>query len=274
MNALQLFGIIGYPLGHSKSPVLHNWAFAQLHYGAAFVPWAIEPTKLTQFIESMHLLHIAGACVTIPHKEKVVPLLDGMSEQARSVGAVNTLYWNEDRLYGENTDVYGFMLPLQQHTLDTKAHCLVLGAGGAAKAVVVGLKMLGFEHIYISSHSNNRAIDMANTFGLHCIAWEERAKLEAQYIINTTPLGMLGDNVHLSPYPEEAFMRAKAQVCLAYDLVYNPLETKFLRMAKAAGWQTQDGLDMFVGQALRQMHIWTGRSTDFQATRTFLQGLM
>ncbi len=268
---MQLYGIIGHPLEHSLSPALHNWAFAKRCIHAAFAPWPIAPEQLADFVSSMRLLKFQGACVTIPHKERILPLLDSISPHAQKIGAVNTLYWQDGQLCGDNTDVYGFMFPLQAHSL---SNALVLGAGGAARAVLMGLQLLGLDksQIFLCNHNNEKAQSMAEEFGVTFYPWDARTQLSAKLIINTTPLGMQGKHVHQSPYPAKAFR--SDTTCLAYDLVYNPLHTQFLLDAKAAGWQIQDGLDMFVGQALKQMQIWTGGMTEFQETRQYLQDLL
>ncbi len=271
MEQHALYGIIGHPLGHSRSPALHNWAFQALGHKGVFLSWPVEPEHLADFVHSVRLLRIQGVCVTIPHKEAIIPLLDEISPRAATIGAVNTLYWHEGKLCGENTDVDGFLLPLKQHSIPESA--LILGAGGAARAVVAGLQSLGIERLFISNRDTKRAQLLAENSEMECktklehVDWDARADVDAHWIINTTPLGMHGVHADKSPYPATAFEKSSG---LAYDLVYNPLQTRFLREARAAGWRVQDGLDMFVGQALRQMQCWTGSSTDYAETRSFL----
>ncbi len=266
MEQQALYGIIGHPLGHSRSPALHNWAFHVLGHKALFLAWPVLPEGLADFVKSVRVLGIKGVCVTIPHKEAIMPLLDEVSVRAAKIGAVNTLYWREGKLCGENTDVDGFLLPLQTRRVPRSA--LILGAGGAARAVVSGLQSLGVERIYICNRDAHRAHILAEHYGIEHLAWEMRSEICAQWIINTTPLGMEGVHAEQSPYPSQAFHKAPG---LAYDLVYNPLETRFLREARTAGWQVQDGLDMFVGQALKQMQHWMGKTTNYLETRSFLE---
>ncbi len=267
MQHTNIYGIIGSPLGHSLSPRLHNWAFKQLDYAGTFTAWPLEKSQLANFIIAMRTLHISGACVTIPHKESIIPFLDEISPRAKSVGAVNTLYWQGDKLCGENTDVHGFKLPLLKYKLPQSA--LILGAGGAARAVIMGLKELGVTQIRISNRNAEKASNLAQIFCIDTVPWDEREQVQANWIINTTPLGMQGSYEELSPY-DFSTMGQIAKDTIAYDLVYNPLQTKFLREAKQAGLIAQDGLDMFVGQALRQMQLWTGKCTDLTNTREFL----
>lgn len=266
----ELFGIIGYPLGHSMSPRLQNWGFEKVGHSAVFMPWPVEPGRVEDFVRALRLLNIRGACVTIPHKEAVLPLLDRVSERAHHMGAVNTLYWDDDVLCGENTDVDGFMAPLRSGPNAGRAFAcaLVLGAGGAARAVVQGLKELGIPRIAICNRSMNKAQELARHFAVEALDWDARHELGADLVINTTPLGMLGKGVDASPFDAAAFSRGKPG--LAYDIVYNPLETRFLREAKAAGWATQDGLDMFVAQGMVQFKLWTGHDLPAHEARAVL----
>ncbi len=271
MQDMKIYGIIGQPLGHSLSPSLHNWAFAKLGYAGIFKAWPIEKSQLADFIVAMRTLNIGGACVTIPYKECIMPFLDEISPRAKSIGAVNTLYWQGHKLCGENTDVDGFMLPLLVRKAPRSA--LILGAGGAARAVIMGLKELGIKQIFISNRNSVKAEALAQEFDIESVAWSDRLQCHTELIINTTPLGMKGSFEELSPYSFEHLSEQDMKHMLAYDLVYNPLETRFLREAKQAGLNTQDGLDMFVGQALRQMQLWTEHSTDLVKTREFLLNL-
>ncbi len=271
MQHINIYGIIGQPLGHSLSPSLHNWAFEQCGHQGIFNAWPLKQEQLSDFVTAMRTLRIGGACVTIPYKEKIIPLLDGISKRAQSIGAVNTIFWKDDALWGENTDVDGFKFPLT-HGKNSFAlqSALVLGAGGAARAVIVGLKELAVEHIYVSNHNIEKASTLAKEFEIKTVPWEDRMSCHAQSIVNTTPLGMHGSNEHLNPYDFTMQKSTSNGHCLAYDLVYNPLQTVFLRQALQMGFKVQDGLDMFVGQALSQMKLWYGSSTEASQTRDFI----
>lgn len=250
-----LCGVIGHPLTHSLSPVLHTWAFAHAGRPGAYMSWPVPPGHVEEFVRAARLLHIHGVSVTIPHKETVLPLLDYVSLRARIVGAVNTLYRDEAHgLCGENTDIHGFLAPLRRRASARRA--LVLGAGGAARAVLAGLKEWGAAAIGIANRNGARAQTLAEDFAVEAVAWEQRGAWGADMLINATPLGMRGEGAGATPFPAEAFTGSG----LAYDLVYNPLETRFLREAKAAGWEVQDGLDMFVEQGIEQFRLWTEHS--------------
>lgn len=277
----ELFGITGYPLGHSMSPRLHNWGFAKVQHPAVFMPWPVLPEKVEDFIRAVRVLNIRGACVTIPHKEAVLPLLDRVSARALRMGAVNTLYWDGDVLCGKNTDVDGFLAPLLPlrpdgnagaHAGRTLRSALVLGAGGAARAVVQGLKELGVPRIAICNRDVTKAQLLAQHFQVESLPWEMRHEQGADLLVNTTPLGMKGSAEEQTPFECHGFAACLAGGGgLAYDLVYNPLETRFLREAREAGLAVQDGLDMFVAQGLAQFTLWTGRDLPAHEARTVLQ---
>lgn len=271
----KLYGVIGDPIEHSLSPLLHNTAFQAVGMAAVLLPWRIAAEHLAGFVAAFRLLPIAGACVTLPHKERIVPLVDRLTPLARAVGAVNTLYWDGDDLVGHNTDVEGFLRPLSARGGFSTA--LILGAGGAARAVLAGLlTMPGLRRVLVAARRQEQA--RALTAGVHArpegtaqadspqtapqaaptaipaietISWDSRHDLTADLIINTTPIGMSsGTAASASPFTE---FRGHG---LAYDLIYQA--TPFLRSARAAGWDTLNGRDMFVAQAAAQFTLWTG----------------
>ncbi len=266
-----IYGIIGWPLSHTLSPLLHTTSFRELGLPAVLVPWPVESGRLSDFVSSVRLLGLKGSCVTIPHKEDVIPLLDRISERAAAVGAVNTLYWEDGQLCGDNTDVPGFVAPLE--ALGAEAcprSALVLGAGGASRAVIAGLKSLGCGKIAICNRTEATARAFADEFGLETCPWDARGEVEADLVVNTTPLGMKGKLEGDSPFPAEAF---SGRTAVAYDIVYTPLKTRFLREAEAAGWKTITGLGMFIGQADWQCRIWTGKALPEAAKKAVREAL-
>ena len=271
----ELYGITGWPLGHSLSPRLHNWGFGLKDLPGVFMAWPVPAGGMAAFVQAVRTLNVRGCCVTIPHKEAVLPLLDRVSARALAVGAVNTLYWEGERLCGDNTDVQGFAEPLRHRAAKGQSwrRALVLGAGGAARAVLAALAELRTAgcvgEILLTNRHAERTQELAAHFAVLPLAWEEREAAGADLLINTTPLGMSGEQVQHSPVSARAF-GAWARG-LAYDLVYNPLQTTFLREARAAGWDTQDGLDMFVGQGLAQFALWTGTTLPAQGARAVLE---
>lgn len=263
----ELYGIIGNPLGHSQSPRIHNAAFAAAGLPKVYMAWPCPPEKLAAVMDCVRTLPIAGLSVTIPHKEQIIPLLDAITPAAKAVGAVNTVYWQDGALCGDNTDVTGFMAPLQ-HRKVTSA--LVLGAGGACRAVLAGLQQKQTPRIVLTNHNCAKAMLLAHEFSVEVIPWEERHTIPADCVINATPLGMQGSYREQTPYDFAAAgtcQQGDTGPRLAYDLVYNPLHTRFLCEAQAAGWDVQDGLAMFVAQANAQFRIWTGQEFDQAAVR-------
>ena len=250
-----LHGIIGYPLGHSLSPLMHNTAFRTLGLPGVYLSWPVEPGRLPAFMDAVRLLDIRGCSITIPHKVDVLPLLDAMTDGVREMGACNTLYRDGEKICGENTDVIGFMAPLRAHRLSPETRVLLLGAGGVSRAAVAGLRRLGLTDIAVTNRRRERAEALAEEFGLSSIPWEARGDVRADLVINTTSLGMTGAQERETPYPSEGFRGTG----IAYDLVYTPFRTRFLHEAEAAGWNTLSGLDMFIAQGDAQFRLWTGR---------------
>lgn len=262
----KLCGIIGWPLGHTMSPLLHNWGFAQLGLPLTYMAFPTPPDRLETFLAGVRALPVWGLSVTIPHKRAVMAACDHLTERAKAVGAVNTLYWRDGKLWGENTDVAGFLAPLHaQEDLPQKA--IVLGAGGAARAAVAGLQELGLT-VFVSARTLEKAQALTDELGGTPLPWEERTQAldGAGLVVNATPLGMSGERQEQSPWPAETWTPSMT----AYDMVYNPLETRMLREAKAAGASPIDGLSMFVGQGLEQFRLWTGQELDEKEARSLL----
>ena len=262
-----LYGVTGWPLGQSLSPLLHNTGFAALGINALYMKWEVPPQKLPAFVESVRLLNIRGCSVTIPHKVELLPLLDEVSPLASRVGAANTIYWKGERLCGENTDVAGFMAPLANVPL-AGADVLLLGAGGAARAVAAGLVTAAPQNrpakVFVATPSDKSHLPLAEEFGLTPLLWQDRHDPAPLLVINTTPLGMRGKAEQDTPYDYSlakplAPATAATATPLAYDIVYNPLETRFLREARAAGRRCISGLEMFFGQGDAQFRLWTGQ---------------
>ena len=264
-NGTALYGVIGWPLAQTLSPLLHNTGFRTLGINALYQKWEVPPEKLPAFVESVRLLDIRGCSVTIPHKVGLLPLLDEVSPLARQVGAANTIYWNGDRLCGENTDVAGFMAPLADMPLGG-ADVLLLGAGGAARAVAAGLAAPGNAKrptkIFVATPSDKSHLPLAEEFGLTPLLWKDRHEPSALLVVNTTPLVA----------PLSAAGAAKATP-LAYDIVYNPLETRFLREARVAGRRCISGLEMFFGQGDAQFRLWTGQGLPPESRRALEDAL-
>ncbi len=262
----RLYGIIGHPLGHTMSPALHTWAFQEIGEPGAYMLWDVLPGDLPRFMDAVRVLPISGCSVTIPHKEAVIPFLDGISPNAGRVGAVNTLYWRDGKLLGENTDLIGFLAPLRNREISS---AMVLGAGGAARAVIAGLLDKGVPRVYLANRSLVRAEKLSREFSIEPLEWDDRGDVQCELLINTTPLGMLGPKQGDTPWPRECFRKGQ----IAYDLVYNPQRTRFLREAGVANCEIIDGLSMFIAQAMEQSRLWTGSSFSAQEGRELLTAL-
>lgn len=271
------YGIIGLPLGHSKSPVLHNWGLRDAGLPGRYEAWPTEPAKLKAFVAEARARHIKGVSVTIPHKQAVIPLLDGLTGRARAVGAVNTLFWQDGKLMGDNTDVAGILAPLQEWLAANPetpvASALILGAGGASRAACAALKELGIPDIALANRTASKAESVARDFGLRTVAWEDRASNAGKpwgLILNTTPLGTTGSHEGLSPMPEAALPGTR----LVFDMVYNPIRTPLLTQAQASGCAILSGLSMFLHQGLEQFRIWTGVQLDPRQAQKLLMADM
>ncbi len=265
-----LHGVIGWPLGQSLSPLVHNTGFRVLGIPAVYLRWEIPPERLGAFVDALRLLDIRGCSVTIPHKQAVMPFLDVVSERATLAGAANTLYWKDGALCGDNTDVAGFLAPLGAEPLD-RMDALLLGAGGAAHAVAAALRLRGCRRVRVCTPGNRRHLDLAGRFGFTPVAWEERHDLPAGLVINATPLGMHGKTEGETPYD---FARAPGVPGgIAYDIVYNPARTRFLCEAARAGRRCVNGVEMFFGQADAQFRIWTGQALP-EAARSALEAAL
>lgn len=261
---MLLLGIIGHPLAHTLSPKLHNWACSQQNIPGAYYVWDILAPKIPAYIAALRTLPIHGLSVTIPHKETIIPLLDRLTDTARDIGAVNTLFWQDGQLWGDNTDVTGFMAPLRERTLSAGT-ALVLGAGGAARAAVYGLRQAGWK-VYISARTEAKALAQARTFQAEHIPWNQRHDLRPDLLLNTTPLGMAGPFSAMSPWKE-----GLEGIGLVYDLIYNPRHTPLVAQAVREGVEVIYGLPMFVYQAMAQFERWTGARFSFEGAVQLLE---
>lgn len=256
---MLLLGVVGHPVGHSLSPQLHNWALRHAGIPGAYHAWDIAPHDLTAFVQAVRLLPIHGVSVTIPHKETILTLADTATAEARAVGAANTLFWQDDKLVADNTDVTGFMAPIAQIP---PGRALVLGAGGAARAAVYGLRQCGWQ-VRVTARNLTRAHTLAAHLDAEAAAWEDRTTLHFDLLVNATPLGMRGEQEHRSPW--EAALPASVTV---YDMVYTPDPTRLLRHAQGCGCTTISGLAMFVAQAQAQFARWTQTTFPEDQART------
>jgi len=273
--------IIGNPLSHSLSPVLHEFLLQELGMDGNYLAHEIYEEALGATLQDFEENGVTGFNVTIPFKQRIMQSLDVVEHAARVIGAVNTVRCQDDKLFGYNTDGIGFVRSLTNKGVQIgNRSAVVLGAGGAARAVVFGLIQQRVEKISVCNRTLSRAEalvrEMRATTGFEAIAAcaiQERDVLaslvEDSILVNTTSLGMWPDTRAL---PFE--IRSEAAKMIVVDLVYNPLETRFLQLARQMGATAIDGLDMFIFQGLAALQIWLQRPVKIkhEIIRTFLIG--
>src|SRR6266404_3860032 len=267
-RATSIAGIIGSPVGHSASPSMHNRAFAELNLDFVYLPF--EAQDLARFFDRFILKatreidwNLAGLSVTIPHKREVVSVLDEINETASKTGAVNTIVMKDDRLIGYNTDVQGAIEPLERVLPLAGARCAVIGAGGVARAVIYGLLERG-ARVQVFARSPEKARELVDSFSVSVSPIDALESSDAEIVINATPIGMHGHSQGSSPVTKDSLRERR----VAYDLVYNPIETRFLTDAREGGCTTISGLDMLVAQAALQFELWTGQPASIEVMRS------
>lgn len=266
------FAVIGHPIAHSLSPAMHNAAFAECQLPYTYQALDIHPDRLAESLASMYEEGFCGFNVTIPHKEAVFKSVQDVSQDARRIGAVNTVVRTDQGWQGNNTDADGFMKPLLERGDVAGMNVVVLGAGGAARAVVFALAKYSVKSITIVARTVARAEAIAQdlhavypTLICQCADVSQELIQEAQLIVNTTPLGMKADDAQLFPYE----WIPVAAVC--YDLIYWPECTPFLQQAKRKGCVIINGLDMLLWQGVLAWELWTQRTAPVDVMRQALQ---
>lgn len=263
----KIIGVIGKNIENSLSPLIHNQIILKYSLNFCYLPFQIAEADLSQAIQGIKALNIKGINITFPYKEKVIEFLDQVEESARRIGAINTIVNNKGLLIGYNTDVIGFKKSLQEDgkfaIKEEKA--VILGAGGAARAVVYALLEEGIEEIYIFNRTPEKAEKIKqdllpffpgssiNTFPLEKERLKDKIE-EVHLIVNVTSLGML-PQIDKTPLPDEKLFHPDL---LAYDLIYHPTKTLFLRQAERAGAKIMNGLPMLVYQGIESFYLWTG----------------
>ncbi|MDR3750638.1 MAG: shikimate dehydrogenase [Terracidiphilus sp.] len=250
-QATRIFGVAGNPIAHSLSPLMHNTAFRRESVNAVMLPLKVR--VLDDLLTVVRELPLGGVAVTMPLKQELLPHLANMDPLTARIGACNTLRTGADgKLYGFNTDVAGVVRPLEKRLKLKGARIAVLGAGGAARAAVFGLVEQGAE-VFIVNRTHETAVALAKQAKAKALKQELLKKHQFDVLINTTPCGMVGVKQAL-PIAE-----SELNAALVFDMVYNPLETPLLKLAKERGIATVSGLEMFVQQGARQFEIWTGK---------------
>ena len=257
-NPLKKAFVAGWPIHHSLSPVLHSHWLARYDIAGSYEALAIEPQNLSSFLATLGEQGYCGGNITIPHKEAALQLCDELSDEARSIGAVNTVWLDNGKLCGTNTDAHGFSGNLDQFApaWRSRDRALILGAGGAARAIVHALVEAGFDEIAIANRTPERAAELAGAFGKACRAvdWQaiETELGDVGLLVNTTSLGMTGQSAL-----DVDLTGARAGMIVT-DIVYSPLVTPLLAQARDRGLLSVDGLGMLLHQAAPGFEQWFG----------------
>ena len=263
----QLFGIIGNPVEHSLSPAMHNAAFAELGMNGVYIP--MRPTDLAEGFRGLRSLGFIGVSVTVPFKVAIMEFLDKVDPVARNIGAVNTLLFERDgdhcRCTGYNTDWLGSNQALGEELQLAGATVLILGAGGAARAVGFGLIEAG-ARVLIANRTEAKGRALAAQLRCPFVPADQLAGLRADALINTTSVGM-------APHADALPIRPELlpRFAVVMDIVYAPLTTRLLREAAACGCRTVDGLQMLLHQGAAQFTLWTGREAPLNVMRQALE---
>lgn len=272
---IPLAGVIGSPVAHSRSPLLHGYWLNRYGLAGHYVPMDVAQADLAEVLRALPKAGFVGCNVTIPHKETVLQLADVVTDRAALIGAANTLIFRKDgKIHADNTDGYGFIANLRQIAPGWKpaaGPAAVFGAGGAARAVVASLLEVGVPEIRVTNRTRPRAEGLRAEFGAKVVVcdWVQAGNMldDAATVVNTSSLGMVGKPEFLVP------LDGLMQSAVVTDLVYTPLRTKFLETAAAMGCTTVDGLGMLLHQAAPGFERWFGKRPEVdQATRDAVLG--
>jgi shikimate dehydrogenase len=260
----ELYGVIGNPVRHSLSPMIHNSVFKKLGHNAVYL--AFEVKNLEDALRGIRGLEVRGVSVTTPFKTDVIPFLDKIEGLAKKIGAVNTIVNQGGKLIGYNTDCEGALGALEEKMHLGGKRVVLLGAGGAARAIGFGLKGRGCR-IIISNRSRKRGEGLSKELGckylpMSSLVEMEGGDFEADVVINATSVGMVSRDGE-TPIPKKLLKEGM----LIMDIVYQPLQTRLLREAKEKGCLTVNGLEMFIRQAVAQQEIWTGKRLEIKQIR-------
>jgi shikimate dehydrogenase len=264
----QLYGIIGNPVRKSLSPVIHNSAFGRMGVNAAYL--AFEVGDITDALDAIRGLGIRGVSITIPFKTSVIPFLDELDALSAKIGSVNTIVNRGGKLIGHNTDHFGALKALEEKVNLSGKKVILLGAGGAARAIAYGLKERECE-VTIFNRSLGRGATLAKELGyayhsLSALSEMERSMRDADVLINATPVGMHPHEAE-SPLPKQVLRKEMTVM----DIVYRPLRTRLLQEAQERGCKTIDGLEMLAYQGAAQLEIWIGQSPDGEQIKSDLR---
>lgn len=266
MTYKENIGIIGHPIGHSKSPIFQQVALDYHNIQEKFTAWDISDDELPKIVEHFKSKKFIASCITLPHKLNIMKYVDNLTDTAKKVGAVNWIFNKEGKLTGHNTDCSGFIRSLKDQTgLDPNSkNALVFGAGGACRAIVYGLKNSGINSITLSNRTTENAEKIAsdfsdNNFLVNVIDFEkkqiDKVARDVDLIVNTSSLGMTGGP---APNTSPIYSDSIRKNIVGYDIVYAPIETPFLKEIKSSGGITGNGISMLVYQGIEGFEMATG----------------
>ena len=264
---MKNFVVIGDPIKHSLSPVLHNWVFKSLNIDATYSQIHVSQNKLADCINEVRKGKLDGLNITIPHKTSIIEYMDEVNPRAKSIGAINVVMFHNDKVIGNNTDWYGFVLALKNNRIDlNKKEVILLGAGGVSKGIIFALIQQGVKKIYLFNRTFEKISHLCDEL-IHPHKFEKLEELikDNSIIINCTSVGM---NSNISPI--ETTLLKKNQIIM--DTIYTPLKTKLVMDAESAGARTMTGLDMFIYQALASIDLWFGEGTTNKVNFEELKG--
>ncbi|WP_027338904.1 shikimate dehydrogenase [Halonatronum saccharophilum] len=276
LSKVKVTGLFGYPVEHSLSPAMHNAAFKELGLDYIYLPYEVEVDNVKEAVCGIKGLGMSGVNVTIPHKEQVTPYLDRLSEEAKLIGAVNTIQNKGGELIGHNTDGRGFIRSLREEgEFDPKGKSvLIIGAGGASRAVAFQLGLEGAKEIFINDLDIKVADDLASdvksklgALKVESVASIKEIAAGVDLIVDATPIGMF-PKVDVSPILSSESLNSNQVI---YDLVYNPKETVLLKEAKKVGAKGVSGLGMLLYQGAIAFEIWTGEKAPVKVMRKALE---
>ena len=248
---MRKYLVIGNPIEHSLSPLLHNFWIKKHNISALYEKQLLKKNDVEKILSDVRLSKLHGINVTVPFKNTVIPFLDQLSDTAQKTQSVNTIFKSQNKLVGDNTDVYGFSEAIKLTNFNpANKKALILGAGGVVPSILLALKNMGVDQITLSNRTKEKAVNLKKSFpNIEVINWGETIK--SDLIINATSVGIKQNEEIKLDY-------IKLDGKLFYDVIYNPPKTKFLENAKNSGKKTENGKNMFIYQAMKAFQIWHG----------------
>ena len=256
---MKKFAVIGNPVQHSLSPLMHNWVFNKLNLKAQYIKIKLDSNDLSNIVHELRNGLLDGINITLPYKEEIIPMVDTINQRAKHISSINCISIIKNKLIGNNTDWYGFSQSLKRHEVDVATKdIIILGYGGTAKSIIFALRQLGANKIYVFNRNieNKNVLLNNDIYRLSLDDLNSYIKDES-IIINTTPVGMKDNNSLI----DKKIINNKQ---ILIDVIYNPLNTTMLKMGIEVGAKTINGLDMFIYQGLASLDLWFGKSISKQ----------